>query len=99
MHPQGRVGVSSGHVKVPNVTLLLKQLGYGQLQLGVGHQNGIMSGVDSIANPGQHISYGVSNRHFLSAPPCYQLALRTPGNSPFKASSRKQMRQMPKYRM
>ena len=85
---------------------IIDEAGLGQharnlaLEFGGRDINSPMPGVAGIADTGQHIGDWIGHTHdFFSSPlGSYQLALVTPGISPLRASSRKQMRHRPNFR-
>src|SRR5450631_3903692 len=84
------------HLEIGNVAFLFQNARYFRFQLGSRHVYRRMAGLDRVANASQHVGNWIA-RH-SSPTSSYQLALVTPGISPFRASLRKQRRQIPNLR-
>ena len=63
------MGGSTGDVKIPDETLFLKNVGYGQLQFGMGKRDRIMTHLYCVTNSGQHVCQWIGYRHFRSFSP------------------------------
>src|SRR5262249_24342221 len=70
--------------------LVLQDLGQPHLELGGGDVHLLVLRAARVPDAREEIGDGIAHRHVEGS---YQLALITPGTSPLRASSRKQIRQ------
>src|SRR5690606_25442918 len=87
-----------------NVTLFLEDLGDRDQHFGRRHGYVRLAGHAGVSNSGQHIADWIVDcptlvLQLLGVDRPYQLDFVTPGSLPVEASSRKQIRQTPNFRM
>src|SRR5690606_9542478 len=79
------------HIVAVDVAFLGQDPGHLFLELGRRHADGLVADGLGVADPGEHVGDGVGHHD-------YHDAFLTPGSSPREASSRTQIRHMPKSR-
>src|SRR5690606_36228243 len=88
---QDLAGTGGGHVVTVDVALFGEDSGDLFLQLRRRHRHVVVSDGDGVADPGEHVRDRIGHHD-------YHDAFLTPGSSPLEASSRTQIRHMPKSR-
>src|SRR5688572_12047413 len=86
------------HCEVLDVALVLQHLRDRRLYLAGGHRHRLLLRALPVADARQHVGDGIGHTHMRSSPPCYQLALITPGISPWSAMMRSFPRASPNLR-